>query len=114
MEGNRLKTILSNLGYRQTDIAVMLGMTQQNLSAIFKSADVRSGILEKIAEGTGHDMSMFYNIPAGGMVMNNNANVVNAANKDINYNSDEVIRMMNEQLRTKDRQIEGLIAALNR
>ena len=36
----------------------------------------------------------------------------NGSGNTNNYNSDAVIAILNEQLRVKDRQIEGLIAAL--
>ena len=112
MEGKRLQKIISDMGVKQVTIAEILGMSAQSVSMLFKVKDVKSGILERIAEGLEKDMSIFY--PVGRYVTNNSGQVVNSAHKDIHYNSDKVIEILNEQLKAKDRQIEELIERLGR
>lgn len=112
MEGRRLQQIISELGIKQVNIAEILGISPQGLNMIFKTKDVKSGVLERIAEGLGKDMSMFYHV--GRNVTNNSGQVVNSASKDIHYNSDKVIEIMSEQLKAKDRQIEGLLEKIGK
>lgn len=111
MDGKQLKRVISGVGIKQSRLAEILQTTPQNINSLFQAKDVKSGTLERIAEGLGTDMSLFYNIARS--VTNNNGQVVNSSNKDIHYNSDKVIEIMNEQLKAKDRQIEALLQRLD-
>lgn len=108
-----LRKVLMEERIRQSDLIEVLGMTQQSISAMLKRDDIYSGTLEKIAKFAGKDMSMFYHIQSG-TVTNNSGYMVNAAAGDMNINSGQMIEMLREQLEAKDRQIEGLISALNK
>ena len=113
MTGIQLKKVLMEERIRQSDLIEVLEMTQQSISAMLKRDDIYSGTLEKIAKFAGKDMSIFYHIKHD-MVTNNSGYMVNAAAGDMNINSGQMIEILREQLEAKDKQIEGLINALNR
>lgn len=48
MTGAELKSILARNGLQQKDIADMLNMSKQNISAALKVKDVRTGLLEQL------------------------------------------------------------------
>ena len=60
MKGEVIKSLLLEKGYNIAQIAEMIGTSQQNLSSNLKHTDVRSGLLEKIAEAIGVPVSSFY------------------------------------------------------
>lgn len=60
MKGLTIKEILRRYDFTQTDVAKLLGESQQNLSAALGSDDVKSGLLERIAEVTGIPVATFY------------------------------------------------------
>lgn len=60
MEGQELKRILQGMGIKQADLAKKMGMTQQNLSYVFKAASVKTSRLEEIAKALGRDITMFF------------------------------------------------------
>lgn len=110
MTGNKVKEILDELGLSQRTVAKRINVSPQMLSAALQSDDVRSGLLEKIAEGIEKDMSIFYNVCSN----SNSHNSVNNGNLLINPEKDRALEILNEQLAKKDEQISGLIKALNR
>lgn len=63
MSGTELKQILNAAGVNFTQVARMLGMSQQNFYNLFVAQDVKSGTLERISKAIGRDMSMFYPLP---------------------------------------------------
>lgn len=60
MSGDEAKKILIENGYKLTDIANALGIIPQNLHSLLKAEDVKSGVLEKIANALGKDICFFY------------------------------------------------------
>lgn len=60
MSGEEVKKILTENGYKLTDIASALGIIPQNLHSLLKAEDVKSGVLEKIANALGKDICFFY------------------------------------------------------
>jgi transcriptional regulator with XRE-family HTH domain len=60
MKGSELKEILRKEGVVLMQLAEDLGMSQQNLSAAFTRDDVKSGLIEKIANTLGKPVGYFY------------------------------------------------------
>ena len=60
MEGRILQDILKKKGITQTQVAELLGVTRQTVSAMMKTASVKSTTLEKIAESFGIDILEFF------------------------------------------------------
>lgn len=111
MSGEQLKTFLKNNGVVLTDLAEKLGdWSLQRVCGLFNAADVKSGILEKIAEVYGKDMGWYYGFQ---VVAPFNAQVNAAKDNGVSVmgdnnsidNSDKLIALLEE----KDRQINTLL-----
>ena len=50
MNGKTIKDVLANNGIAQAEIARLLGLTPNNLNNMLAKEDVRTGLLESIAE----------------------------------------------------------------
>lgn len=53
MQGKTLKNALRELGFTQTEIASKLGISQQTFNSALGVDDVRTSLVENIAEVTG-------------------------------------------------------------
>lgn len=60
MTGEELRNVLFVHKIEIKGLAQKLGVSPQSLSQTFNAADVKSGMLEKIADVLGKDMSFFY------------------------------------------------------
>ena len=60
MTGKELKRRLSALGISLSEVAEKLNMSQQNLSRALAVADIKTGLLERICEALGKNISFFY------------------------------------------------------
>ena len=82
MNGKTIKDVLANNGIAQAEIARLLGLTPNNLNNMLAKEDVRTGLLESIAEAANLPISVFYG-DSYTVLGNNNAtgsnNTVNAA-----------------------------------
>lgn len=50
MNGEQLKAIIERSGIRTNEMAKRLGILPQQLNQIFHAADVKSGVLERVAQ----------------------------------------------------------------
>jgi transcriptional regulator with XRE-family HTH domain len=60
MRGKEIKDILSQKGVSQADIAKILGTSAANLNNMLAKDDVRTGLLESIAQAANIPISVFY------------------------------------------------------
>lgn len=60
MRGKEIKDILSQKGVSQADIAKILGISAANLNNMLAKDDVRTGLLESIAQAANIPISIFY------------------------------------------------------
>lgn len=60
MTGEELKTKLNALHVSQSELARKLGISQQTFNQMLKVADVKTGLIEKIAKTMGVNLSFFY------------------------------------------------------
>ncbi len=60
MNGETIKRVLTDNKHQMKDIAEKLGTSLSNLSAGLSKSDVRTGLLEKIAEAAGLPIAVFY------------------------------------------------------
>lgn len=60
MEGKIAKKVIASTGKTATQVAKTLGMSQQNLSNSLSSADVKSGLIERISSALGISVADFY------------------------------------------------------
>lgn len=59
MDGKEFQKKLKVLGITQAKVAEILGVTPQTVSGMMRNASVKIGMLERIAEGLGKDISVF-------------------------------------------------------
>lgn len=59
MNGQDFQKKLKELGITQAKVAEILGVTPQTVSGMMRTASVKIGMLEKIAQGIGKDISVF-------------------------------------------------------
>lgn len=60
MTGKELKVKLTGCGYSQSEIARRLDMSQQSFNQSLLVNDVKSGLLERVAQAINVPMSFFY------------------------------------------------------
>ncbi|MCM1078530.1 MAG: helix-turn-helix transcriptional regulator [Bacteroidales bacterium] len=65
MTGSQLKQILLTAGYSAKAVAEKAGMSQQSFSQMLAAADIKSGLLERIAKVLNKDMTFFYPCASG-------------------------------------------------
>lgn len=102
MEGKKLQEILKIKGITQTQIAELLGITKQSVSAMMKAAAVKSSTLEKIAHGFNLDITEFF----GGHETSELKREIEALRKKL--------AEVETQLKQKDETINRLIGILER
>lgn len=103
MTGNTLKKLILSEGLSVAEVARRIGTSQQNLTCALAKDDIRTGLLERVAEAMGRPLSFFYGGAFGPVqsVGDNNTQVTQVAG---NYSgapdSDvlEILKMKDEQL----------------
>lgn len=101
MTGNELKAILRQTDLSMAEISRRLGTIPQNLQTYFKADDVRSSVLERLAEALGKDISWFYSGEPFG---------VQPSSISVNMNDENAALVA--QLREKDEQISRLMGII--
>lgn len=83
MTGENIKKVLASHRLQMKDVAEKMGTSLSNLSAGLTKIDVRTGLLEKIAEVTGIPIAVFYGENFGTVqtaLGDNNTQVAGSAN----------------------------------
>ena len=83
MEGKTIKQVLADNNLQMKDIAEKIGTSLSNLSAGLSKLDVRTGLLEKIAEASGIPIAVFYGEafgPRQAQIGNNNTQISGDSN----------------------------------
>ena len=123
MTGQELKARIAACGISQSEIARRLGMSQQSFNQGLNVPDIRTGLLERIAEATGKPLSYFY--PAASATITNesselhvrnNSGVVSGTNNgsiSAGQDAQKLVEMLVEANAKKDQQIDKLIALLS-
>lgn len=60
MTGEQLKVKIKNTGHSITEMAELLGMSQQSLSQALSAKDIKTGLVEKISTATSLPLSYFF------------------------------------------------------
>lgn len=60
MKGEIVKSLIISKGYNVAQVAELIGTSQQNLASALKHTDIRTGLLEQIAEAMNVPLSYFY------------------------------------------------------
>ena len=124
MTGQELKARITACGISQSEIARRLGMSQQSFNQGLNVPDIRTGLLERIAEATGKPLSYFY--PAASATITNesselhvrnNSGVVSGTNNgsiSTGQDTQRLVEILVEANAKKDQQIDKLIALLSK
>lgn len=78
MTGKHLQDLILSEGYSINKMAQLLGIAQPNLLSLLKHEDVRTGLVEKVADAMGKPLSFFYGEtygPVSQVTGNNNTSV---------------------------------------
>ena len=92
MDGLTLKHIIERNGRKLADVADALGITPQALNSAFKSNDIKSGTLEKVAQFLGVPICQLY----GESCVNNQTNVTGS--NTINVGGYDALKKRDEQI----------------
>lgn len=124
MTGQELKARIAACGISQSEIARRLGMSQQSFNQGLNVPDIRTGLLERIAEATGKPLSYFY--PAASATITNesselhvrsNSGFVSGTNNgsiSAGQDAQRLVEILVEANAKKDQQIDKLIALLSK
>lgn len=110
MKGSNIKEVLRANGCQMKQIAEKMGTSLSNLSAGLSKDDVRTGLLEDIAEAAALPVSAFYGESFGTVqTVSGNNNTQVAGNSNTVTNSDqtvlELLKMKDEQLTLTIKQV---------
>jgi hypothetical protein len=114
MKGEHLKNLILSEGYTINKMADLIGVAQPNLLMLLKHEDVRTGLVEKVADVMGKPLAFFYGEAYGSVSQtgNNNTQVANnVAGNDITVGSPDnklidLLVSKDEQLTMSMRQTE--------
>ena len=90
MNGKTIKDVLAQKGIAQAEIARILGLTPNNLNNMLAKEDVRTGLLESIAEAANLPISVFYG-DSYTVLGNNNAT---GSNNTVNTSDDRLLTLL--------------------
>lgn len=106
MEGKKLKEFFVREGVSLSEVARRLGVSQQNLSSLLSSDNIKTGTLEKVAEILGKSPAYFYTGENSGTAVVGTANQSTVIGKQESLTA---VRVLERQLEIKDAQIDKLI-----
>ena len=113
MTGNRLQEILYAKKVSQSHVAKLLGVSQQSFNQMLAAADIKSSLLERIAEALGENMSLFYPLEPASVTVSDHGSVSIAGNNNIAGSNNAVlqerVKMLEKLLDEKERLIKVLM-----
>lgn len=89
MNGKTIKDVLTKNGIAQAEIAKRIGIAANNLNNMLAKDDVRTGLLESIAEAANIPISVFY---GDTYTVNGNNNVT--GNNTVNLSDDRLLSLL--------------------
>ena len=126
MTGNHLKNLILSEGYSINRMAELIGIAQPNLLALLKHEDVRTGLVEKVAEVMGKPLSFFYGEAYGQVSQitgNNNTSVAGNDNTvgspdnrllDLLVSKDDQLTMAMKQTSKAQEQVDKAQSQIDR
>jgi hypothetical protein len=102
MTGKHILDLMLQEGYSVNKMAELIGTSQPNLLSALKHTDVRTGLLEKIAQAMGKPLAFFYGEEYGVVSRVTGSSNATAINHSTATSSDD--RLI-DLLRTKDDQL---------
>jgi transcriptional regulator with XRE-family HTH domain len=90
MNGKTIKDVLTKNGIAQAEIAKRIGIAANNLNNMLAKDDVRTGLLESIAEAANIPISVFY----GDSYTVNGSNNATGNNNTVNLSDDRLLSLL--------------------
>ena len=117
MKGIDVKTELRRNGFTLTQVASLLGESQQNLNAALSKDDIRTGLVERISQVTGLPIAVFYGDSSMGNGSGNQSSIVAGNNNHINTQQAEFLRELSAQRKLTEKsqeQIDRLLGVIEK
>ena len=119
MKGQILKEFLKVNGISVSEIARRTGIPQTTLSSALSSEDIRTGLLEEIAEAVGKDAPYFYgaSTSTGAQAIGTGNTAVSGTGNTVNTQTDRFLDLLKEkdvQMARCQDQIDKLIGLLSK
>ena len=125
MTGQHLQDLIKKEGYSVSKMAELIGTSQQVLASALKHDDIRTGLVEKVAQVMGKPLSFFYgeaygpvtqangnnNTQVAGNVVGNDMTVGSPDSKliDLLVSKDEQLTMAMKQTSTAQEQMNRVL-----
>lgn len=125
MTGQHLQDLIKKEGYSVSKMAELIGTSQQVLASALKHDDIRTGLVEKVAQVMGKPLSFFYgeaygpvtqangnnNTQVAGNVVGNDMTVGSPDSKliDLLVSKDEQLTMAMKQTSTAQEQMSRVL-----
>jgi hypothetical protein len=96
MTGKHILDLMKQEGYSVNKMAELIGTSQPNLLSALKHTDVRTGLLEDIAQAMGKPLSFFYGETFGSVanVTGNNNATATGSNNTVTTNDDRLLTLL--------------------
>lgn len=118
MKGVTIKEILRKNGVTQSAVAKMIGESQQNLSAALSQDDVRTSLVERIANAIGLPVSLFYGDTNIATATGENSSAVAGNNNTVHApRNDDFLKELAAQRRLTEKsqeQIDRLLGVIEK
>lgn len=120
MQGKTLKNALRELGFTQTEIASKLGISQQTFNSALGVDDVRTSLVENIAEVTGQPVGYFYGLAPAAPIASasgKGSTAVAGNGNQVNSTADKFLAEISAQRRMTEKsqdQIDRLLDIIDR
>lgn len=112
MSGKELKEILASEGINLSELARLLGFSNdQRLHSALKADDVKSGLIESIAKVTNKSIGFFYKDSLGVLAVDSSVAVSGDGNSVIVINTSERFISLLEK---KDEQMDRLLTIIEK
>lgn len=117
MKGIDVKAELRRRHFTLTQVANLLGESQQNLNAALSKDDIRTGLLEKISEATGLPIAVFYGDSTVNASVGNYSSAVTGNNIQVNTATGEFLKELaaqREMTQKSQEQIDRLLGVIEK
>lgn len=96
MTGKHILDLMKQEGYSVNKMAELIGTSQPNLLSALKHTDVRTGLLEDIAQAMGKPLSFFYGETFGSVanVAGNHNATATGSNNTVTTNDDRLLTLL--------------------
>lgn len=96
MTGKHILDLMRQEGYSVNKMAELIGTSQPNLLSALKHTDVRTGLLEDIAQAMGKPLSFFYGETFGSVanITGNHNATANGSNNTVTTNDDRLLTLL--------------------